>query len=314
MPTSINRGRPLSERELDHARSGKSLIERAVARFSVDAARPAPQPVPPQPASPPGPRPQRTTSRLVTIDFDRLRAQGYLVPGEHATIVEEIRLIKRPVLRLARSGTGPAADRARLVMVTSALPQEGKTFLALNLALSMALEHDTTVLLVDTDIWQRSVQRVLGFEAERGFFDLIADETLDMSEVLIRTSLDKLTILPPGRDHPGANELLASARMAQIMDEISRRYPDRIVLFDTPPALVRTETGVLATHVGQVILVVGAGETSDAAMREALELVKDGPRVGLVMNKLHAVYRTERFGHVYGAYYRPRASHATSGT
>jgi receptor protein-tyrosine kinase len=243
-----------------------------------------------------------------------LRAQGYLVPGEPAAIVEEIRLIKRPILRQARSETGPTADRARLVMVTSALPQEGKTFLALNLALSMALEHDTTVLLVDTDIWKRSVQRVLGFEAERGLFDLVADEALDMSEVLVRTNLDNLTILPAGRDHPGANELLASARMARLMEEISRRYSDRIVLFDTPPALVRTETGVLATHVGQVILVVGAGETSDAAMREALELFKDGPRVGLVMNKLRAVYRTERFGHLYSAYFRPGASHGTSGT
>jgi protein-tyrosine kinase len=200
---------------------------------------------------------------------------------------------------------GRRTDRtSNLIMVTSARPSEGKTFMAVNLALSMALEKDITVLLIDADVAQPAIPGVLTFESDRGLLDLLVDPTLDMSDVMIRTNLENLSILPAGRDTPNANELLASAKMEALVKDIAERYPDRVIIFDTPPVLVRTETSVLASHVGQVAFVIEAEQTNETAVKESLELLNGCSNIGLILNKLRSSYGTERFGQYYGRYKR----------
>jgi protein-tyrosine kinase len=246
---------------------------------------------------------KRVTRKQMELNFSRLREKGFVVPGDRSTTAEEIRLIKRTLLRQAFSDGRPQG-KSHLIMVTSARPSEGKTFMAINLALSMALEKDITVLLIDADVAQPAVPGVLGFESDRGLLDLLVDPKLDMSEVMIRTNIETLSVLPAGRDMPNANELLASAKMEALVDDIARRYPDRVIIFDTPPVLVRTETSVLAAHVGQVAFVIEAEHTNETAVKESLELLNGCSNIGLILNKLRSSYGTERFGQYYGRYKR----------
>jgi exopolysaccharide/PEP-CTERM locus tyrosine autokinase len=285
---------------------------------AMPANMPTPPPPPPAPAaiapapvavpSPAADTSAQTTGKRVTrkqmeLNFSRLREKGFVVPGDRSTTAEEIRLIKRTLLRQAFSDGRPQGT-SHLIMVTSARPSEGKTFMAINLALSMALEKDITVLLIDADVAQPAVPGVLGFESDRGLLDLLVDPKLDMSEVMIRTNIETLSILPAGRDTPNANELLASAKMEALVDDIARRYPDRVIIFDTPPVLVRTETSVLAAHVGQVAFVIEAEHTNETAVKESLELLNGCSNIGLILNKLRSSYGTERFGQYYGRYKR----------
>lgn len=247
---------------------------------------------------------KRVTRKQIELNFNRLREKGFVVPGDRSTTAEEIRLIKRPLLRQAFAEGRHTNSMSHLIMVTSARPSEGKTFMAINLALSMALEKDITVLLIDADVAQPAVPGVLGFESERGLLDLLVDSQLDMSEVMIRTNIENLQILPAGRDMPNANELLASGKMEALVKDIAERYPDRVIIFDTPPVLVRTETSVLAPHVGQVAFVIEAEHTNEAAVKESLELLSGCRNIGLILNKLRSSFGTERFGQYYGRYKR----------
>jgi protein-tyrosine kinase len=329
---------PENARRAERTAPRKSLVERAAAIFDATArapespradntdaaARATPQPAPAAPPIPgpvlapaatpaPPQRPipaaepataKRTTRKQIELNFSRLREKGYVVPGDRSTTAEEIRLIKRPLLRQAFADGRRVNGTSHLMMVTSARPSEGKTFMAVNLALSMALEKDITVLLIDADVAQPAIPGVLGFESDRGLLDLLVDPTLDMSDVMIRTNLDNLSILPAGRDTPNANELLASSKMEALVKDIAERYPDRVIIFDTPPVLVRTETSVLASHVGQVAFVIEAEQTNEAAVKESLELLNGCSNIGLILNKLRSSYGTERFGQYYGRYKR----------
>ena len=188
-------------------------------------------------------------------------------------------------------------------MVASARPKEGKTFTAVNLAVSIATERDVTVLLVDADIMNPSVPSVLGIESGKGLVDVLADDKLDLSEVLIRTDLGNLSVLPAGSPHPAANELLASDKMARLVDDMAKRYSDRIIIFDAPPVLASSETSVLSLHVGQILFVVEAEQTPRRAVDSALELVSRCKNIRLVLNKTRSLSRTEQFGSYYGHYY-----------
>jgi len=247
---------------------------------------------------------QRAT-RQVNVDFDRLRAGGFALPRDHSAVAEEFRLIKRPLLSVALSDTLSGVENRNVMMVTSARPNEGKTFVATNLAFSIASEHNTYVLLVDADVAKPSIPDVFGFEADRGMLDAVADSSVDVSDVLIRTNIENLSILPSGRARPGMTELIASARMAHFVSEISRRYSDRVIIFDSPPVLARSEPSVLAKHVGQVVLVVEAERTSRTAIEEALTLIGRDRIGGVVLNKAPHIIGHEGFGqgYSYGYYY-----------
>lgn len=240
-------------------------------------------------------------SRRVSIDLARLASMGYLTPDTpRAQLADELRVIKRPLVANADGKSSPPVERANLIMVTSALPGEGKTFVSVNLAISLAMELERTVLLVDADVSRPSVLMRLGLPASLGLLDILTDTSLGMSDVLLRTNIDKLTLLPSGKANGRATELLASDTMNRLLDELSTRYPDRIVVFDAPPLLPSTESRALATHMGQVVVVVEADRTPHRSLSQAMATIETCPVVLPLLNKVSQ----SEVGTYYG-YYAP---------
>lgn len=253
--------------------------------------------------------PEPKESARVKIAVERLAQRGILSPlGEKTRTAEEFRMVKRRVLAGAFGRDGQQLPRGNLVMVTSAKPREGKTFTAINLAISIALEKDVHVLLVDADLVRPTVLRNFGVTADRGLVEVLEDPRLNVGDVMLRTNIDKLSLLPAGSFHRMAPELLASERMRTIMDELASRYSDRIIIFDSPPLLATSEPTVLARQVGQIIFVVEAERTSEVGVRTALGLIADCPEVAMVLNKSRSVLGTHSFGSYYSYYGRERES------
>ncbi len=245
-------------------------------------------------------RPARLTSSTTLtfkVDRDQLRRQNMITPeGERTPNAESFRRIKRQILMsVAKPKAGAPAN---LVLVTSALAGEGKTFCAINLAISLASEMDRTVLLVDADVAKPSVPQALGLKAQRGLMDVLLDRRIDLAEVLWNTDIGKLTLLPAGTAHQHATELLASDAMRVLLQEMAARYHDRIIIFDAPPLLAASEAGVLASQMGQIVMVVEAGKTSEAALKAALGRVESSNVTGLLLNKGEG----PGLGYDYGGY------------
>lgn len=238
-------------------------------------------------------------SKHVRIDLARLAAMGYLTPeAPRAKIADEFRVIKRPLLLNVSERDNGGPDNANLIMVTSAVPGEGKTFVSVNLAISIAMEMDRTVLLVDADVSRPALLPRLGLPASTGLLDVLADPTIELSKVLLRTNIEKLTLLPPGAARGQATELLASDEMSRLLAEIASRYPDRIIVFDAPPLLPSTESRVLAGKMGQVVLVVEAQKTPQKLVRQALATIETCPVVMPLLNKSSQ----SDVGFYYGSY------------
>lgn len=232
----------------------------------------------------PGVAPVRT--RRVELDLNRMRELGMVTAaGGRTNLLEEFRIIKRPLLKRAFGERGPKDNPANLIMITSSLPGEGKTYCAINLAMSIAMELDHTVLLVDADVARPSVLRTLGLPSQRGLMDILVDKDLDLSDVMLRTNVDTLAILPAGTATPRATELLASSTMAAMLTELANRYPDRVIIFDSPPLMLTTEARVLASHMGQIVVVVEAQTTTQHAVKESLQQLEGMSNVNLIYNK-----------------------------
>lgn len=248
----------------------------------------------------PAPGALSRTRHSVTLDLERIRRAGLLVPDtQRSRIKEEYRHIKRPLLMNASGKGATPTECANLIMITSANPGEGKTFTACNLALSIAAERDRTVLLVDADLVRPSITKVFGFESEVGLVDFLIQDNLELSDVLVETSIPSLTILPSGSGHHLSTELLASRNMRALAQDMSKRYPDRIVIFDSPPLLATTEASVLATLVGQVVMVVEAEKTRQSQVKEALALLDPNMILGFVLNKTRRSSGSDYYGY-YG--------------
>lgn len=231
--------------------------------------------------------PHSGSGKLVELDLSRLKEAGLVDPrlAKVNRITEEFRRIKRPLLMNIRGEGASLVPNANMIMVSSALAGEGKTFTSINLAMSIAMEMDRTVLLVDADVAKPDVTARLGVEAEKGLIDVLLDDGLTLPDVLLRTDIPKLTLLPSGSRHVHSTELLASERMRQLTLELSSRYSDRIVIFDSPPLLLTSEARVLAGLMGQVVVVVEESITQQHAVKEAVESLKDNEIVCIVMNK-----------------------------
>lgn len=253
--------------------AGPDLIGKAMEKQSPEAAA---QPVAPT-----------VTSNAVIINLARLKTAGFVTPdAERTEIAEEFRLIKRPLLVNATGQGGEAVPRGNMIMVTSALPGEGKTFCAINLAISIAMEMDRTVLLVDADVAKPKLLQYLGVRADKGLLDVLRDDKLALPDVLLKTNIEKLTLLPAGQPYKHATELLASEAMNRLVEDMANRYSDRIVIFDSPPLLATSESSVLAAHMGQIVMVVEADRTPQSAVREALALIEDsGAVISMLLNK-----------------------------
>jgi len=281
-----------------------SLVEQAVDKIEMAAEAPR-QKARAQPVGLPATSAEALISRQINMDFALLRARGLLTSeDERSALAEEYRMIKRPLLANA-FGANPVKN-GNLVMVTSSLPGEGKTFTTINLAISIAMELDRTVLLVDADVAKPRMPEYLGFRAEHGLLDILRQEMRDLSNVILRTNIDKLSILPAGRTYARATELLASDAMDRLIAELANRYPDRLVLFDSPPLLATSEAGVLASHMGQIVMVAEADKTPKNALREAISRL-DGACdvIGMVLNK-SASHNAGGYGYYgYGGYGKP---------
>lgn len=240
-------------------------------------------------------------SREVELDLRRMSRSNLLVPGEpRSQLEEEFRIIKRPLLENVRGQTAVRPHRANLIMVTSAIPGEGKTQTAINLATSIAMELDHTVLLVEADVLRPSVLERVGVSAQKGLLDLLANKSLDLSDVLLKTNIPKLTLLPAGTANSRSTELLASSAMDELLEELASKYADRVIIFDTPPLLSTTESRVLASHMGQVVMVVESGKTPISSVQQAFATVENHPVVLSMLNK----YRGPKGKNTYG-YYAP---------
>jgi len=171
------------------------------------------------------------------------------------------------------------------------------------LAMSMAAELDYTVMLVDADVARPSVMRVLGLPAGPGLLDLVIDETKELSDMLLKTNIDTLTILPSGTQHARATELLASEAMTRLVNDMATRYADRIIIFDSPPLLLATESRVLASHMGQVVVVVQAEKTLQSDVRQALATIETCPLKLMLLNKARTISKggaDYEYGYGYG--------------
>ncbi|MDC8756869.1 XrtA-associated tyrosine autokinase [Janthinobacterium sp. hw3] len=231
------------------------------------------------------------------MNLGRLQQLGMVThDGGRTSVAEDFRIIKRPLLRNARGGAG-AIRHGNLIVVTSALPGEGKTYCAVNLAMSIAMEMDITVLLVDADVARPSVLKVLGLEPEPGLMDILLSDKLELADVILRTNVATLSILPAGRSNRHATELLASRAMSVLLADIANRYADRIVIFDSPPLLMTSEASVLAAQMGQVVMVVEAETTTQHAVKEALRQIEGCANVNLIYNKTRAFPGADYYGY-----------------
>ncbi|MCG6937847.1 MAG: XrtA-associated tyrosine autokinase [Gammaproteobacteria bacterium] len=234
------------------------------------------------------PRPAENEEAINVVKVsDRLLAANMLVPGSKLgrDMQDDYRRIKRPLVANAVGRNRSMVDRGNLIFVTSSIPGEGKTYTALNLALSIAQEMDTTVLLIDCDVDKQGASKLLGVEKASGLVDVLESDASSIGDILLQTDIPKLRVVPAGKQHEYVTELLTSHRMTSLINEIASRYTDRIIIFDGPPLLPAPQAQVLAGLVGQVVLVIEAGKTPQSTVEEALALLPDEQSIGLVMNK-----------------------------
>ena len=289
-----------------------SFIERAVEQLqqekpaapSLEAQSPRLRPAI-EPPAPKGREPVSTShglphrgDRRLAVDRMRLRAAGVIAPeSEERRLGEEYRLIKRPLLAAIARDDAPALSN--VIVITSAVPGEGKTFTSVNLALSLALERNREVVLVDGDVAKRDITRLFGLDREPGLLDVAGADRRELAESILATDLPSLYVLPAGNQHAEATEILASERMASLLAVLASD-PRRIVLVDSPPLLVTSEAGVLASLTGQVVMVVKASETPQEIVLRAVETLPEDKAVSLVLNQVLSVPERS-YGH-YGYY------------
>uniref|UniRef100_UPI003A959251 XrtA-associated tyrosine autokinase n=1 Tax=Kordiimonas sp. TaxID=1970157 RepID=UPI003A959251 len=235
------------------------------------------------------------------VDLAALREAGYITPDMPPNLMsEEFRIIKRSILLNAFAKGDKKIQNGNVILVTSSNPGEGKTFCAINLALSIATEQDVTVLLVDADFSKPEVLNRLGVSGGRGLMDVVADDEIDLASCLIRTSIPNLVLLPAGRQHNLTTELLASERMETMAREIGARYPDRIVIFDSPPVLASSAASVLALYMGQTVFVIEAEKTTEPQIKESLSMISSCENINLILNKTRYSGSNKKFASYYG--------------
>ena len=239
------------------------------------------------------------------IDLTRLEKNGHIsLNGERKQINEEYREIKRKLLANAFGSLSKTLHNPNIIMVTSSRPSEGKTFTATNLAMSIASEQDKTVLLVDADVLRPNVLNTLGLERRKGLMEYLTGDVDNISDVLYPTNIDKLKIIPAGKSHHLSTELLASQKMHETVDEFANRYPDRIIIFDTPPLIGINESAILANFAGQAVVVVEEGKAKMGDIRMSVERLNPEMAIGFVVNK--SVHNDTDGSGYYGYYYSER--------
>ena len=279
---------------VDAAPAVAAAIPQAPAE-TVQAAAPA------APAKPVLPRIEFTGQPL-KIDRDLLRKQGMIVPGAQVSaLFEEFRIVKRELLLAARDPQdGIAPERAQFVLISSPLPGEGKTFCATNLAIAMAAEKDIEVVLVDADFAKPSILSTLGLPRGPGLMDALADGDMPIEDCVMTTDIPGLYVLPTGNQTNSDSEYLSSTKSKAVLSRLVQGAPNRIVIFDSPPALAASPAAELAKFVGQAVLVARADSTGQSALEDALHLLSNCPDIKLLLNAANFSPSGRRFGAYYG--------------
>ena len=250
-------------------------------------------------------------SPAIHIDLERLAALGFITPDRINTLLsEEFRHLKRLLLRRATVGKPEYLDNGNLVLLTSSLPGEGKTFNSINLAMSLALEVDRTVLLIDADVLKSDASKTFQVSDKPGLSNYLQGDETDLSKLLLKTNVDSLSLLPSGPQFPKLTEMLASNQMQKLVRELSSRYADRIIIFDSPPLLSTSSASILAGLMGQVLLVIEAVRTPQSAVEAALRHIGKTDKVSILFNKQRE-FSFSSYGHGYG--YGYGNSHKQSG-
>jgi protein-tyrosine kinase len=284
-----------------------SLVEQAIARLrnqQLGAQRPVPggsakSGAPPMINNLEDPN----AANRFALDVNALRAGGYLPETtKDRQFADQYRRIKRPLIEKALSGDD-AGGEPRVIMVASAVPGDGKTFTSINLAFSMALERDISILLVDSDVAKHHITDIFGLRQRKGLLDALTDESLDPESLVVPTSSRGFSILPAGTRVDGTAELVSSNRMRQIVTTLCARNPRRILLLDSPPLLITNEGRSLVKIAGQVVLVVRAGETPRHAVKAAVDMVDEKQAGGVILNQVKVGFTEGYYG--YGAYGTP---------
>ena len=248
-------------------------------------------------------RPQRLQQAAGKIYIEELlRNNNMLVQksGLDPVFADEYRRIKRPLLSNAFGKSASLLDKGNLILVTSSVPGEGKTYTAINLALSLAYEQDHTVLLIDCDVTRCGTSRMLGIDDRPGLVDILENSDFSVGDAILGTDIPTLSLISAGKQHEFVTEMLSSHKMSEFVSEIGERYDDRVIIFDGPPLLPTPQTQILAGLVGQVVFVIEAGKTPQSVVKEALNMISEDKAVGLVMNKSEGI--SARSGYYYGYY------------
>ncbi len=243
------------------------------------------------------------SSEVEHIEWENLAALGFIAPinNSNSRAEEEYRAIKRPLLNNAFGVGSIGINRSNLILVTSSVPNEGKTYTAINLALSIANERDKKVLLIDADVARPSVSKALGIKSSPGLIEYLEEkQSLKFSDIVLKTNMPGLSVIPAGKQHKHSTELLTSNRMIQLAEELSNRYPDRMVIFDSPPLLAATQGEVLASLVGQVVLVVEAEKTPQSMVMASVNKLVFCDVVLVMLNKVKSNIDSNHCG--YGLY------------
>jgi exopolysaccharide/PEP-CTERM locus tyrosine autokinase len=259
------------------------------------AAAPVARPTPVPPAALPVP------GRQTKVDRDLLAENQLLIPGAAiGVLAEEFRLAKRQLLLTARQLNKHEPDKARTILVCSAKPGDGKTYCAINLAISMAAERETRVLLVDADFAKPGIMERLGVADGPGLLDALADPSIDIEKCVVGTDIPNLCLLPAGAQTNADVELIASGRTPDLIARLLAADPERVVIFDSPPALSASPASVLALHVGQVMLVVRADKTTEGEIRDTVQRLEGCEHIQLLLNSVAFAPGGARFGSYYG--------------
>jgi protein-tyrosine kinase len=252
-------------------------------------------------AEPPAQAPRERNTRVVALNVAAFRAAGLLPPEHQARVIsQQFRQIKRPLIASALGHGAPALPQGNLIMVASALPGEGKTFTSINLALSLAKEKDVEVLLIDADVAKPHISRMFGLADEDGLLDAVRDPDIDVEDLVVRTDQPSLSVLPAGRRSENATELFSSARMESIARQLSGPGKHRLIVLDSPPLMLTTESQALAQVAGQVVLVVRADVTGQQVVMDALRCLGDRPTSLILNQSTSAAARGEYYYHGYG--------------
>jgi protein-tyrosine kinase len=242
--------------------------------------------------------------KTLHIDIADLESRGFVsLHSTRSQINEEYREIKRKLLSNAFGALSKTITNANIIMVTSARPSEGKTFTAINLALSIAAEKDKRVLLVDADVLKPNILRTLGLKERSGLIEYLLGDVKEIGEVMFHSTINKLTIIPAGRSHHLSTELLASQAMSELITEFSTRYSDRVIIIDTPPIIGINQSAVLANFAGQAVVVVEEGGSRISDVQKAVARLNPDMAIGFVVNKsLNTSEQTGYYGyHHYGS-------------